>query len=72
MKKKICKLSGILIPVILTLFGMVGGWLYYRYVGCAITSNPWSTSGLGGAFGLLLGLVLRPSGEKCQTTESAE
>ena len=77
MKKKICKLSGVLIPVILTLFGMVGGWLYYRYVGCAtgacaITSNPWSTTGLGGAFGLLLGLVLRPSGEKCQTTESAE
>ena len=45
MKKRICKLSGILIPVILTLFGMVGGWLYYRYVGCAagacaITYNP--------------------------------
>ena len=40
-----CKPAVVLFPAALTLAGGVGGWLYYRYVGCAtgtcaITSNP--------------------------------
>ena len=67
MKKKNCKLTGILRAIALPLVGSAGGWLYYRYVGCAtgacaITSNPWLTIGFGVAFGLLLGMLLRPYG----------
>ena len=67
MKKTSCKPAGVLLPAALTLAGGVGGWLYYRYVGCAtgacaITSNPWLTIGFGAAFGLLLGMLLRPYG----------
>ncbi|MEI3072144.1 MAG: hypothetical protein ACLR8L_11105 [Oscillospiraceae bacterium] len=45
MGKTSCKPAGVLFPAALTLAGGVGGWLYYRYVGCAtgacaITSNP--------------------------------
>lgn len=40
--------------------GMVGGYLYYFYVGCAsggcpIQSNPWFSTLWGGAMGYLLG-----------------
>lgn len=67
MGKTSCKPAGVLFPAALTLAGGVGGWLYYRYVGCAtgacaITSNPWLTIGFGVAFGLLLGMLLRPYG----------
>ena len=34
MKKKNCKLTGILRVIALPLVGSAGGWLYYRYVGC--------------------------------------
>ena len=45
MGKTSCNPAGVLCPTALTLAGGVGGWLYYRYVGCAagacaITSNP--------------------------------
>lgn len=45
MGKTSCKPAVVLFPAALTLAGGVGGWLYYRYVGCAagactITSNP--------------------------------
>ena len=67
MGKASCKSAVVLFPAALTLAGGVGGWLYYRYVGCAtgacaITSNPWLTIGFGVAFGLLLGMLLRPYG----------
>ena len=67
MNKTSCKPAGVLLPAALTPAGGVGGWLYYRYVGCAtgacaITSNPWLTIGFGVAFGLLLGMLLRPYG----------
>ena len=35
MKKKNCKLTGILRVIALPLVGSAGGFLYYRYVGCA-------------------------------------
>ena len=67
MDKKNCKAARVLLPAALTIAGAAGGWLYYRYVGCAtgtcpIASNPWLTAGLGGVSGLLLGLALRPNG----------
>ena len=34
MKKKNCKLTGILRVIALPLVGSAGGFLYYRYVGC--------------------------------------
>ena len=45
MGKTSCKSAGVLFPAALTPAGGVGGWLYYRYVGCAmgacaITFNP--------------------------------
>ena len=67
MGKTSCKPAVVLFPAALTLAGGVGGWLYYRYVGCAagacaITSNPKLAIGFGVAFGLLLGMLLRPYG----------
>ena len=35
MKKKNCKLTSILRVIALPLAGSAGGFLYYRYVGCA-------------------------------------
>ena len=77
MNKKPCKLTGILLPAALTVAGTAGGWLYYRYVGCAtgtcpIASNPWLTTGFGGLSGLLLGLALRPNSRVCRSTEVEE
>ena len=77
MRKKSCKLAGILLPAALTLIGAVGGWLYARYVGCAagscaITSNPWLTAGFGGISGLLLGLILWPDGGECRRSGGTE
>ncbi|MCX8105777.1 MAG: hypothetical protein N3D80_07915 [Ignavibacterium album] len=41
-----------------TVAGIIGGYLYYYYVGCnrgcAITSNPYTSMLWGGAIGLLL------------------
>ena len=52
MKKKNCKLTSILRVIALPLVGSAGGWLYYRYVGCAtgtcaIGSPPASAASLG-------------------------
>ena len=77
MQKKRCKLTGLLLPVTLTVVGCAGGWLYYRYLGCAtgtcaIASNLWLSAGFGGVFGLLLGFILRPDGEDCRTSGGTE
>jgi hypothetical protein len=53
--KMIKKVAKIVLPVIL---GMLGGFLYYTYIGCngscAITSSPVNST----AYGALVGLIL--------------
>lgn len=77
MKKKHCKLSGILRAIALPLVGSAGGWLYYRYVGCAagtcaVASSPWLSTGFGCVLGSLLYTVLRPGRGKRQGSDGAE
>ena len=77
MKKKNCKLPGILRAIALPLVGSAGGWLYYRYVGCAtgtcaITSSPWLSTGFGCDLGSLQYTVLRPSRSKGRNGDRAE
>ena len=59
MKKKNCKLTSILRVIALPLAGSAGGFLYYRYVGCAagtcaVMSSPWLSTGFGCVLGSLL------------------
>ena len=42
MGKTSCKPAVVLFPTALTLAGGVGGWLYYRYVGCAAGACGWT------------------------------
>ena len=55
--------------LILALIGAVGGYLYYRLVGCAsgacvITSNPIISTIYGGVLGLLIGFIITPAKKK--------
>jgi len=55
--------------LILAVVGAVGGYLYYRLVGCssggcAITSNPIISTIYGGIIGLLIGFIVTPSKKK--------
>ncbi|MBN1599002.1 MAG: hypothetical protein JW894_11975 [Bacteroidales bacterium] len=57
MKKKIKKN---LISITLAVIGLMGGYLYWRFIGCSsgtcpITSNWYSSTFLGGLTGYLLG-----------------
>ena len=77
MKKKNCKLTGILRAIALPLVGRAGVWLYYRYVGCttvtcAVTSSPWLSTGFGCVLGSLLYTVLRPGHGKRRDGDGAE
>ena len=77
MKKKNCKLTGILRVIALPLVGSAGGFLYYRHVGCAtgicaVTSSPWLSTGFGCVLGSLLYTVLRPGRSKRQDGDGAE
>ena len=77
MKKKRCKPADILRAISLPLVGSAGGWLYYRYVGCAtgtcaVTSSPWLSTGFGCVLGSLLYTVLRPGCGKRQDSDRAE
>lgn len=52
--------------LILTVIGAVGGYLYYRFVGCAsgacaITSNPVISTVYGGVLGGLIGAQFTPA-----------
>jgi len=54
--------------ILLTLLGAVGGYLYYRFVGCAsgacpITSNPVISTLYGGVLGFLIGTIAAPGGK---------
>ena len=77
MKKKNCKLTGILRVIALPLVGSAGVWLYYRYVGCttgtcAVTSSLWLSTGFGYILGSLLYTVLWPGRGKRQDCDRAE
>jgi len=55
--------------LILAVIGAVGGYLYYRFVGCAsgscaITSNPVISTIYGGIIGLLIGYIITPGKKK--------
>lgn len=55
--------------MILAVVGAVGGFLYYRLVGCAsgacpITSNPYISTGYGGVIGTLIGYIVTPGKKK--------
>ena len=55
--------------IILAIVGVIGGFLYYRFVGCAsgacpITSNPYISTVYGGVIGLLLGYIVTPGKKK--------
>ena len=77
MKKKNCKLTSILRVIALPLAGSAGGFLYYRYVGCAagtcaVTSSPWRSTGVGCILGSLLYTVLRPGRGRRRDGDRAE
>ena len=55
--------------MILAVVGAVGGFLYYRLVGCAsgacpITSNPYISTVYGGVIGTLIGYIVTPGKKK--------
>lgn len=55
--------------LLLGLLGMAGGFLYYRYIGCAtgscpITSNPYISTIYGGIMGLLVANIITPEKKK--------
>ena len=59
-----------LLPIIIgVLLGAVGGYLYYRYVGCvsgscAISSNPYNSMLYFSVIGALVGLIIAPERKK--------
>jgi hypothetical protein len=55
--------------MILAVAGAIGGFLYYRFVGCVsgacpITSNPYISTVYGGVIGLLIGYIVTPGKKK--------
>ena len=55
--------------MILAAVGLIGGFLYYRFVGCAsgaclITSNPYISTLYGGVLGALIGYIVTPGKKK--------
>ena len=58
------------LPVLIgSIAGAIGGYLYYRLVGCVsgacfITSNPVISTIYGGVLGLLIGFIITPSKKK--------
>lgn len=65
-----------LLTLVLAVIGAVGGYLYYRFVGCAdgtcaITANPVVSTVYGGIIGGLLGQALTP-GKCCSCAADRE
>lgn len=58
------------LPVLIgSIAGAIGGYLYYRLIGCAsgacvITSNPVISTLYGGVLGLLIGFIITPAKKK--------
>ncbi len=55
--------------MLLAVAGAIGGFLYYRFVGCVsgacpITSNPVISTVYGGVIGTLLGYIVIPGKKK--------
>ena len=55
--------------MILAVVGAIGGFLYYRLVGCAsgacpISSNPYISTVYGGVIGTLIGYIVTPGKKK--------
>lgn len=66
MDKMTGKLRRWWMPILFTLVGGMGGWLYYRFVGCVtgtcpIAANPYLMPAYGALIGLLLGSAFAPS-----------
>lgn len=75
--KKDIKLAKYFFPVIFALIGAVGGYLYYRLVGCvtgtcAISSDPYISTIYGAVMGILLGIVLSPGNRVRKSKEDSE
>lgn len=67
LKKHYLKIAGIVA-------GMVGGYLYYYFIGCnsgscPITSNPWVSTLYGGIIGYLLFDLFKPKTKKEDVNE---
>ena len=55
--------------MIMAVVGLIGGFLYYRLVGCVsgtcpITSNPYVSTLYGGVIGTLIGYIVTPGKKK--------
>lgn len=55
--------------MILAVVGAIGGYLYYRFVGCVsgtcpLTSNPYISTVYGGVLGALIGNIVTPGKKK--------
>ena len=77
MGKTSCKPAVVLFPAALTLAGGVGGWLYYRYVGCAAGAAPLrptrsSPSASVSPSGCCSGCSCVRTAEGCRAAEGAE
>lgn len=65
-----------LVQIIGVVLGIVGGYIYYRTVGCssgscAISGNVWLSMTWGAAAGYLITGMFRPGGCGCNTSKNS-
>lgn len=70
LKKRWLRIAG-------TVAGLLGGYLYYHFIGCnsgtcPITSNPWVSTLYGGLIGFLLSDIVKPKNKKENNTTEKE
>jgi hypothetical protein len=70
LKKRWLRIAG-------TVLGLLGGYLYYHFIGCnsgtcPITSNPWVSTLYGGLIGFLLSDIVKPKSKKENNTTEKE